>query len=48
LLKLAKGLEDFTKSLPDKSEVSVYFARRDFFNKTTREIMKSVGIRRGK
>jgi hypothetical protein len=30
LLKLAKGLEDFTKSLPEKSEVSVHFARRDF------------------
>jgi hypothetical protein len=48
LLKFAKGLEDFTKSLPDKSEVSVYFARRDFFNKTKRDIMKIVGIRRGK
>lgn len=48
LLKLAKVLEDFTKPLPVNSEVYVYTAKKDFFNKTKREIMKIVGIKRGK
>jgi len=48
LLKLAKGLEDFTKPLPVNSKVYVYTAKGDFFDKIKRKIMKSVGVKRGK